>query len=390
MIRPPRVSVRTRALAVAVGVITGLTGPGVQSAGAETAAPARTQAASLMATVALSSNDVWAVGEQQPSYPPGGGGHVRQSFAEHWDGSQWSATPTPSPGGFYTELSAVAASGDSDVWAVGDYRTRGAQPRLLALHWQGSSWTSVPVPQPPRRDPGALESVATVGADDAWAVGYVEYGGRASGLVEHWDGSTWSSVDLPGSPSQIDSVVARTDNDVWVAGGWADDQVPYSAHWDGSTWTQEPATGPSDDSWMSEIVSFSPRDAIASGGYFDGETFATAAWRWNGKAWKALRMPTSGASARSAMLLGLSATSDHDVWAVGFTQVIAANVEPLIEHWDGSSWTVVSTPKAQRGTTVLGVSALSKNAAWAVGYGVSQQVEIPEVLRWNGRAWRSS
>ncbi len=55
-------------------------------------------------------------------------------------------------------------------------------------------------------------------------------------------------------------------------------------------------------------------------------------------------------------ITGLSATSGHDVWAVG-------GVGTLL-HWDGSFWGTLATPS---GLTLYGVMALAKDDVWAVG-----------------------
>ena len=62
-----------------------------------------------------------------------------------------------------------------------------------------------------------------------------------------------------------------------------------------------------------------------------------------------------------ADLSAVSAVSPTDIWAVG-----SDSTGPLIENFNGTSWSVVAAP-AVSGGTLSGVSALSKNAAWAVG-----------------------
>jgi len=53
---------------------------------------------------------------------------------------------------------------------------------------------------------------------------------------------------------------------------------------------------------------------------------------------------------------------------------------PLIEHWDGRTWSVTKTPRA---TGILGaVSASGPNDAWAVG----QESDL--AMHWDGQAWR--
>src|SRR6266513_2510763 len=55
-------------------------------------------------------------------------------------------------------------------------------------------WTEVPGGAAPH--PSALNGVAVVSANDIWAVGsWGQNGGR--GLIEHWDGISWSLVNGP-------------------------------------------------------------------------------------------------------------------------------------------------------------------------------------------------
>src|SRR2546423_13698011 len=64
---------------------------------------------------ALSPSDIWAVGVQTNS-----SGYDR-TLAEHWNGSTWSIVPTPNPGSSHNDLNAVSAVSTNNVWAVGDY-----------------------------------------------------------------------------------------------------------------------------------------------------------------------------------------------------------------------------------------------------------------------------
>jgi hypothetical protein len=106
---------------------------------------------------AAASDDVWAVGSR--GFPRGE--HVdHQSFAEHWDGTQWTAF-------FALEgvaMSDVQALARTDAWSVG---THGAGP--LILHWDGSSWGAVPTP--PANRSGRLNAIDAFGSTVLWAAG---------------------------------------------------------------------------------------------------------------------------------------------------------------------------------------------------------------------------
>ncbi len=83
----------------------------------------------LNGIAAVSATDVWAVGRYGDS---NGDEHT---LIEHWNGSSWSAIPSPNPGGQSQGLSSVAAVSASDVWAVGsEYDPTGGGYR--AVEWQ--------------------------------------------------------------------------------------------------------------------------------------------------------------------------------------------------------------------------------------------------------------
>lgn len=75
----------------------------------------------LSGVTAISARNAWAAG--------GGAGHTS---VEHWDGTAWSAVPSPGPG-TSSDLQAVAASSASNVWAVGSYH-QPATDLTLTLH----------------------------------------------------------------------------------------------------------------------------------------------------------------------------------------------------------------------------------------------------------------
>ena len=86
---------------------------------------------------------------------------------------------------------------------------------------------------------------------------------------------------------------------------------------------------------------------------------------------------TSPAVTRST-LSAVSAVSPTDIWAVG-----SDSTGPLIENFNGTSWSVVPAP-AVKGGTLSGVTALSNNAVWAVGSNGSGN---PLVEFFNGTSW---
>src|SRR2546426_3450538 len=65
-------------------------------------------------------------------------------------------------------------------------------------------------------------------------------------------------------------------------------------------------------------------------------------------------------------LLGVTAISPSDVWAVGYTQA-TSSFGPLLEHYDGTAWSVVPGPPSSH-ATMTAVAASPSTDVWAVGY----------------------
>jgi hypothetical protein len=62
----------------------------------------------------------------------------------------------------------------------------------------------------------------------------------------------------------------------------------------------------------------------------------------------------------------VSPTGPTDVWAVGAEGGDFA--PPLVEHWNGSAWSVVDAPSLpNQSITLYSVAAISTKDAWAVG-----------------------
>lgn len=125
---------------------------------------------------------------------------------------------------------------------------------------------------------------------------------------------------------------------------------------------------------------------IWSVGYFNGNTLTE---HWNGTQWTLVQSPngTSG-----SMLNAVSAVSSTNVWAVGIqdTNGSVTSNRTLIEHWDGTKWSVVPSPNASiEGDELYGVAAISANDVWAVGYfeNNAETLILPLLEHWDGKQW---
>src|SRR5215207_8377939 len=77
------------------------------------------------AIAAIASNDIWVVGSTKDN------AHAIRTGAEHWNGSSWSQIPVPDKEGAANQLNGVDALASKNVWAVGYYTSSGRQKPLI-------------------------------------------------------------------------------------------------------------------------------------------------------------------------------------------------------------------------------------------------------------------
>src|SRR5439155_7990692 len=79
--------------------------------------------------------------------------------------------------------------------------------------------------------------------------------------------------------------------------------------------------------------------------------------------------------------------ADNDIWAVGLIGAGSGPFQTLAEHFDGTSWSVVSTPSGN--AAFFGVAGAASNDVWAVGsvnpFMLSSENTLVE--HWNGTSW---
>ena len=171
-------------------------------------------------------------------------------------------------------------------------------------------------PQAYKTFPGRLYSVSAVSADDAWAVGL-----NPSGLlIVHWNGRAWSQ-SLTG-PGYLEGVAASSARNVWAVGGtnWFSPDQTLAERWNGKTWTQVRTPSPAGGGYFNAVAATSPENAWAVGqsGPGPGTPSATTPLieRWNGRTWTIQRYQ---APAGGGHFTAVAATSPRNAWAVGAT-----------------------------------------------------------------------
>jgi hypothetical protein len=321
----------------------------------------------LNATVVTGAADAWAAG-----FGRVGNGTFGPLIA-HWAGQSWTIVPSASvPASHTVFLNGLAATGPSDVWAVGSDSSSSAT-RSVAEHWNGGVWTRAAAPA---GEPAGstLTAVSAHAPADVWAVGYSRSPSTLAfaPLIEHFDGSTWSVVNGSGAyPASIfnrlETVAAIGPRDVWALGVTGRHPDPVFEHFNGSTWSvvAQPANGY--DTVLDSISAVSSSDIWAVGGTDVSNTLVE---HWNGRAWSIVPSPSvTGPGSVTNTLTGVSALGTSNVWAVGTVLTNGSAQSTLTEHWDGAKWTIAPSPSPKPSAGLNSVSGLPAGPLFAVGFG---------------------
>src|SRR6266516_330994 len=101
---------------------------------------------------------------------------------------------------------------------------------------------------------------------------------------------------------------------------------------------------------------------------------------FDGTAWHLVTVPATD----PAVLYGVAAVSSNDVWMVGGFEDTGHS---LLMHWDGSSVSVVPHPDKGIFNQLFAVDALSAADVWAVGEYANGGVTQTLTMHYNGTAW---
>ena len=133
------------------------------------------------------------------------------------------------------------------------------------------------------------------------------------------------------------------------------------------------------------MTGISASDAWAVGTSIAGPALHGVILHWNGTTWKRGATP---AHQPDGYLLGVTASSASNIWAVGQTNSgnCSSRCDTIIEHWNGCMWTVVPSPNPPSSylNSLSGIAIVSRDNGWAVG---TTDYSNTLILHWNGTFW---
>lgn len=206
----------------------------------------------------------------------------------------------------------------------------------------------------------------------------------------------WTIVPSPNQSSLtniLTSFGATSTTDGWAVGYYFSETAmrrvrgnTLTEHWSGSQWSVVPSPNPWFDSYLNSIAVLSTKNAWAVG-EFDTSAHGVAQTlieHWNGSRWSIVPSPNVGSN--PSYLQAVSARSATDIWAVG-SYGAAFTTNTLIEHWNGASWSIVPSPNGGPSANMLYGVKSSTSGAWAVGSYSDGTVTHTLAEQWNGSSW---
>jgi alpha-tubulin suppressor-like RCC1 family protein len=260
--------------------------------------------------------DAWVVGTVNLST-----GHTR-TLIERWNGTAWTivASPDPAGGAFGNDsLTAVSGSGPGNIWAIGDdfQGTGGGDIQILLAHFNGTRWTAAPTPTPSGHFQFG-KAIDVASPTDAWAVGtdVTDLGNGGLGVAFHWDGTSWTGVEVPNlvtrggglDANDLTGVTIASPTDVWVSATHNNGpipSVPYLLHSTGGAFSAVAVPSPggpqahadfyNDGTFLNAITSTAPDNVYAAGvATYNDDAKLAFVRHFNGKTWSTVPVPQVG------------------------------------------------------------------------------------------------
>jgi len=313
-----------------------------------------------------------------------------KTLAEHWNGTTWTVQSTPTPTSRTLQGGALAGgvSCPSSTACVADgfsYSKKSMQ--LLGEGWNGRTWSTQP-------DATPVVAAEPAGISCTWSKDCMAVGDRLSGqtLAEHWNGRKWSAVTTK-HLGELAGVSCPATGNCTAVGTNSGGKV-LAAHWNGKAWSDESPASPDQVNVLGGVSCPVTTDCVAVG--TAGSATSTAldlaplAEQWAGGKWAVLTVPDPAPAGDITELNSVSCTSATNCMAVGdYSDQAGDSDTTLAAQWNGTTWTVVTTPSPAAFSTLVSVSCPSASHCIAVGASspTASGAISPLTEVWNGSTW---
>ena len=301
------------------------------------------------------------------------------------------AAGLPRPGGPATavagDLYGVACASATACVAVGQRSSTSSGPGgTLAEKGNGTTWSVVSSPNPTGSDGARLYAVTCTSATNCLAVGEYSTASHSTlPMAEKWNGTKWSLVTVPAptgaTSAYLEAIACTSASNCWASGGNSDNTL--AERWNGTKWSivSSPTPNPGKPNVLSGIACPSASECWAVGYTFPGNFTGSLTEKWNGSKWSVVTTPSSA----SGELIGDSCPSTSACMAVG----IGNNLFVLGQRWTGTKW-VNAAPVTPSGASTSQLNAVACTGAKSCeSVGVYNQSSTNPTLgeSWNGTKW---
>ncbi|MGO9558077.1 MAG: hypothetical protein ACLPYW_03180 [Acidimicrobiales bacterium] len=277
-------------------------------------------------------------------------GSVEQPLIEHWDGTQWWQLAHP----LYTKdplvrLYSISCTSEAFCMAVGyAFNAKATASVTLAERWNGVNWSVVPSFNVGGSSYSFLKAVSCVSPLDCNAVGYSLSTEPAEALVEHYSGGSfgYEAVADVSHKIELTSISCIKTGFCEAAGiDTSSGELGYVASSvNGLSWTAHAAlpdfTATGSGLTLQGISCMSATACMAVGYGSDGLKQTGVTERWTGTKWT-LAKDANAKGSRFTALLSVTCAAANNCTAVGYDSQSSLSSTPAVEHWNGSSWSLV-------------------------------------------------
>ncbi len=259
-----------------------------------------------------------------------------------------------------------------------------------------SSWSLAASPNPSGATNSLLAAVSCPSATNCFAVGAYQTSSAYKALVEHWNGTTWAIITSP-NPSgstyaELNGVTCTSTTSCIAVGDYMTGSTDKTMveHWNGTTWSIVTSPNPT-GSTFAELVGVTcpgTTSCFTLGSYRISSTSKTLIEHWNGTTWSIVTSPNpSGAT--NSYLYSAVCTITTSCFAVGGYQSSSSAFKSFVEHWNGTNWSIVVIPNPTGSTDVRldRVACSSTTSCFAVGDYQTSSADKTLVEHWNGGSW---
>ena len=294
--------------------------------------------------------------------------------------------PLPIPAGFdagsgYNGISAVSPT---DIWAAGNANASAGDPFTEAIlaHWNGTTWTLTVPPHPAgEMQFDQLFSVAALPGGMAWAVGNSDAPSNGGAIIDALSGGSWTESAGPALPFGTGSqpnasfavVTARSASDVWVNATFSPPSSGSGnvyAHWNGSGWTLSKPIGEPEgaDINIRAMAAISASNVWAVGtAFYPGDHWDTLIEHWNGTRWSVIPTPQPSVFNELTSIDVVTATN---IFVAGNSEDNSPGPDPneaTSLHWNGSSWSQLAGPRTPTGADINALTGTNGRDIWMLG-----------------------